>query len=320
MTTMPQRSTAVFLYPDNFSGAELAWIARRIEALGYAAIWYPEVFYYESYTLGGYLLSQTERLSIAAGIANIYGRDPMAAVQGGRSLRSFYGERFIAGLGVSHESLVSEGRGHTYGKPLSTMRRYLDDMDRARAHLLGEDPPLVIGAMGWKMIELAGERTEGAHPFNSPPEHTRRAREILGPDKWLCTAQHVCWTKDAATARAAARKALEFYFVTPNHYRNWLRLGYTTDDLENGGSDRLLDALVAWGTETQIRDRIQQHFDAGATQVIINTIKPQPADAVLKVTAAGVNYQSLPDWEALEALCPGGTPGRSPIQEHAALT
>lgn len=299
------KSVGVFLYPDNFSGQELADFARRIESLGYQSIWYPEVYYYESFTLGGFLLSQTRRLTIASGIANIYGRDPMTCVQNGRSLKSFYGDRFVMGLGVSHESIVSGAHGHAYGKPLTTMRNYLDDMDRARPHLLGEDPPTVIGALGWKMTELAGERTQGAHPFNSPPEHTRRAREILGPDKWLCTAQHVCWTTDARAARAAARKALEFYFVTPNHYRNWLRLGYTQDDLAGGSSDRLIDALVAWGTEEQIRDRIRQHFDAGATQVILNTIRVLPQEDTPKVLASGVNYQSVPDWIALGALRPG---------------
>lgn len=297
-------SLGVFLYPDNFTGPELASYAQQIEALGYQAIWYPEVYYYESFTLGGFLLSQTKTITIASGIANIYGRDPMTCVQNGRSLRAFYGDRFVMGLGVSHESIVTGAHGHTYGKPLTTMRNYLDDMDRARPHLLGEDPPMVIGALGWKMIALAGERTHGAHPFNSPPEHTRRTREIVGPDKWICTAQHVCWTTDAAVARAAARRALEFYFVTPNHFRNWLRLGYTEDDLKDGGTDRLLDALVAWGTEAQIRERIQQHFDAGATQVIINTIQPQGAANSPKVLASGVNYQSLPDWTALEALRP----------------
>jgi probable F420-dependent oxidoreductase len=228
----------------------------------------------------------------------------MTCVQNGRSLRAFYGDRFVMGLGVSHESIVSGAHGHAYGKPLTTMRNYLDDMDSARPHLLGEDPPVVIGALGWKMIELSGQRTAGAHPFNSPPEHTRRTREILGPDKWLCTAQHVIWTSNVVAARAAARRALEFYFITPNHYRNWLRLGYAQQDLQNGGSDRLIDALVAYGTAAQIRDRIQQHFDAGATQVILNTIRLLPPEATPKVLAAGVNYQSIPDWEALEALKP----------------
>lgn len=296
-------SVGVFLYPDNFSGPELAEAARRIEDLGYQSIWYPEVYYYESFTLGGFLLSETRRVTVASGIANVYGRDPMTCVQSGRSLRAFFGDRFVMGLGVSHPSIVG-AHGHAYGKPLTTMRNYLLAMEAARPHLLGEDPPMVIGALGWKMIALSGELTMGAHPFNSPPEHTRRARAILGPGKWLCTAQHVCWTEDPVAARAAARRALEFYFVTPNHYNNWLRLGYTQDDLRDGGSDRLIDALVAYGSEAQIRARIQAHFEAGATQVILNTIRLLPPESTPKVLAAGVNYQSIPDWAALEALRP----------------
>lgn len=300
---VPPRSIGVFIFPDNFEGPALGEFARKVEELDYSAIWYPEVFYYESFTLGGFLLSQTERITVASGIANIYARDAMAAVQSGRSLRSFYGDRFVMGLGVSHESIVSGGHGQTYRKPLATMRHYLDCMDEARPKLAGTDSPVILAALGPKMIELAGERSMGAHPYNSPPEHTAWARKILGPDKWLCTAQHVCFTADPAKARAAARKALGFYFVTPNHYRNWLRLGFTEDDLADNGSDRLIDALVAWGTEEQIRDRIRQHFDAGATQVILNTIRPEPAgDAAVSVD--GHNYQSVPDWDALECLKP----------------
>jgi probable F420-dependent oxidoreductase len=300
---MPDKSLAVFLYPDNYTASELADFARRFEALGYAAIWYPEAMVYESFTLGGYLLSQTEHIAIASGIANIYGRDPMGTLQASQGLEDMYPGRYITGLGVSHKSLVSDMRGHTYGKPLATMRKYLDAMDACRPYLHGTDTPLVIGALGPKMMEMAGERTDGVHPFNSPPEHTRWARELLGPDKWICTAQHVCMTTDPMRARTAARKALEFYFVTPNHYRNWLRVGYDGSDLENGGSDRLIDALVAWGTEDQIRDRIQQHFDAGATQVILNTINPDCA-ADSKGDIGGHNFQSAPGWDTYEVLKP----------------
>lgn len=300
---MPDKSLGVFLYPDGFSASELAAFAQRFERLGYAAVWYPEVFYYESFTLGGYLLSQTDRITIASGIANIYARDPMATLQSSRGLQAFYPDRYITGLGVSHESIVKEGRGHEYRKPLSTMRKYLDDMDLFRPQMLGEDTPLVIGALGPKMIELAGERTDGAHPFNSPPERTHWARGIIGPEKWICTAQHICMTSDANSARAAARRALEYYFVTPNHYRNWLRAGFDQSDLEGGGSDRLIDALVAWGTAEQIRDRIQQQFDAGATQVILNTIHPGGgADA--KTDVGGYNFSSAPHWETYEKLKP----------------
>ena len=120
---MKEKSLGVFVYPDGFSAAELAEFARRFEQLGYAALWYPEVFYYESFTLGGYLLSQTERITIASGIANIYARDPMATLQSSRGLQAFYPNRYITGLGVSHESIVKDGRGHEYRKPLSTMRK-----------------------------------------------------------------------------------------------------------------------------------------------------------------------------------------------------
>ena len=300
---MKEKSLGVFLYPDNFSAAELAEFAQRFESLGYDAIWYPEAMVYESFTVGAYLLSQTQSIAIASGIANTYGRDAMATLQASQGLEEFYPGRFITGLGVSHKSLVQDMRGHVYRKPLETMRTYLDQMDDARQYLHGKNPPLVLGALGPKMMELAAERTDGVHPFNSPPEHTHWARELVGPDKWICTAQHVCLTTDAEKARAAARKAMEFYFVTPNHYRNWLRVGYTTADLENGGSDRLIDALVAWGTEEQTRDRIQQHFDAGATQVIINTIKSE--NNSYDNAIGGYNFQSAPQWETFEMLKPG---------------
>lgn len=297
------KSLGVFLYPDNFSAAELSEFAQRFEALGYETIWYPEAMVYESFTVGGYLLSQTQSIGIASGIANTYGRDAMATLQASQGLEAFYPGRFITGLGVSHKSLVTDMRGHVYGKPMATMRSYLDQMDACRSFLNGDDPPLVLGALGPKMMELAAERTDGVHPFNSPPEHTRWARELIGPDKWICTAQHVCLTTDAEKARAAARKSLEFYFVTPNHYRNWLRVGYDESDLENGGSNRLIDALVAWGTEAQIRDRIQQHYDAGATQVIINTIKSE--GSTYSNAIEGYNFQSAPEWEIYEMLKPG---------------
>ena len=300
---MPEKSLGVFLYPDHFSGPQLSEFARRFEHLGYASIWYPEAMFYESFTVGGFLLSNTQRITVASGIANIYARDAMATLQCGRGLQKFYPNRYITGLGVSHKSLVEDMRGHTYRKPMATMIEYLDAMDVARTKLAGDDTPLVLGALGPKMMELAAARSDGVHPFNSPPEHTRWARELIGPDKWICTAQHVCLTTDAEAARKAARRALDFYFVTPNHYRNWLRVGYDLSDLENGGSDRLIDALVAWGTEAEIRDRIQQHFDAGATQVIINTIQAQ-APGASENAIAGHNFQSQPDWDVFELLAP----------------
>ena len=301
--TMPDKSLAAFLYPDGYSASQLRDFVMRFEELGYAALWYPEVLVYESFTLGGYLLSHSKNITVASGITNIYARDPMGVLQASQGLEAMYPGRYITGLGVSHKSIVTDVRGHAYGKPMATLVKYLDDMDTCRQHLIGKDTPLVIGALGPKMMELAARRTDGVHPFNSPPEHTRWARDLLGPEPWICTAQHVCNTTDASVARAAARKALEFYFVTPNHYNNWLRVGYTKDDLENGGSDRLIDALVAWGTEAQIRDRIQQHFDAGATQVIINSVNLQSIEGG-GINLGGFNYQSAPQWDVFEMLGP----------------
>jgi probable F420-dependent oxidoreductase len=297
-------SIGAFLYPDNFSGAELSGFARRFEALGFAAVWYPEAARYESFTLGDFLLGETKAVTIASGIANIYGRDPMNAVGVGRGFRDLRGDRFVMGLGVSHEAIVSGARQHAYGKPLSAMRAYLDGMDAAREIVPGQDSAVVLAALGPKMIELAAARTQGCHPVNQPVDHTRIARDIMGPGKWLCTVQHVCMTEDAATARRAARKALEFYFDMPNYCNNWLRLGYGQDDLQNGGSDRLIDAIVAWGPEDRIRDRVRQHFDAGATQVILNTIPPEPAPDA-KLALGSRNFQSAPHWQTFETFRPG---------------
>ncbi|MBX9607611.1 MAG: LLM class flavin-dependent oxidoreductase [Gammaproteobacteria bacterium] len=208
-------------------------------------------------------------------------------------------------MGVSHPTLVSDIRGHAYGQPLTTMRRYLDAMEASRPHVTGKDTPIVLGALGPKMSALGAERCAGVHPFNAPVSHTRRTRSEIGPRPWICTAQHICLESDPAVVRAAARQALGFYFITPNYQRHWLSLGFAEHDFKNGGSDRLIDALVAWGSETDIRERIAEHFDAGATQVIINTINPSAASASeLPNAIAGRNFQSAPHWEAFERLRP----------------
>ena len=217
---MQDRSLAVFLYSDAFTADELADHAKRAEACGYDTLWYVEALNYESFACGAHLLANTERIKIGAGIANIYARDAMAAVQGGRSLHEFSNGRYILGLGVSHDSLVSGVRGHDYAKPLTTMRNYLDGMDAASPVVPGEDPPIVLAALGPKMIALAGERTEGIIPANCPPAHTAAARKILGPDKWISTMQHVVLCDDPEQARAIGRAAISFYAAAPNYFNN----------------------------------------------------------------------------------------------------
>jgi len=186
--------------------------------------------------------------------------------------------------------LVKDARGHEYRPPVATMRAYLEDMDKAAAIApqLDEPPPTVLAALGPQMIALAGRRTSGAFPYNVTPEHTARARTILGPNKWLCVEQKVLLVNEPAKAREIARQVIAFYLPLTNYRNNWKRLGFADEDLEGGGSDRFLDAMVAWGSETAIRQRIKAHFDAGANHVCIQPLHPEG--------------QSLPDYNALRVL------------------
>src|SRR5262245_26177753 len=183
----------VFCFTDALIPAQLIELAQRTEQLGYAALWYPEVLSYESFALGSFLLTQTTRLVVASGIANIYARDATAAKQGQHTLAKLSGDRFLLGLGVSHAPLVEDVRGHRYQPPIGAMRTYLDAMDKAAAvaPLLEESPPTVLAALGPQMTALAAARTRGVFPYNVTPEHTAWVRARSGPDPWLCVEQKV---------------------------------------------------------------------------------------------------------------------------------
>jgi len=272
--------------------SQLTDLVQRTERLGYAALWYPEARGHESFSLGSFLLSRTETLIVATGIANIYARDATAMKQGQHTLAQLSGGRFLLGLGVSHVPMVENTRGHKYGKPVATMRAYLDAMERAVAiaPTLDETPPTVLAALGPKMIELAAERTAGVHPYNVTPEHTAQARRIVGPDAWVCVEQMVLMVSDPTKARGVARQTLDPYMSLPNYRNNWLRLGFSEEELADGGSDGFLDAMVAWGDESAIKRRVREHLDAGASHVCIQPLHPDGT--------------RLPDLEALEALAP----------------
>lgn len=287
---MKMGKTGVWFSTHALDKAGLAKLAQGVERLKYDVLWYPESTGYESLTLAGFLLGETERLCLASGIANIYARDAFSAMAGHNTLNSLYGDRFVLGLGVSHMPLVEGRRGHTYGKPLSTMRAYLEGMAGTELTVNAPARNVVLAALGPKMIALARDRTEGALPYNVTPEHTAQAKEILGPDRWLCVEQKVCLTTDAGTARDVAAANLARYMTLPNYRNNWLRLGFTEDELSGRGSDRFLDAMVAWGDEKTIRTRLQEHVDAGATHVCIQPIHPDGSND--------------PDWNVLEALAP----------------
>ena len=280
----------VFWFTDSLDQTQLIELVQRCEQLGYSALWYPEALRYESFGLGSFLLAHSKKLIIASGIANIYARDPTATKQGQHTLGTLSGGRFLLGLGVSHSLLVEDMRGHQYRRPLATMRSYLDGMEKAAASFpgLAEPSPIVLAALGPQMTALGGERTAGVHPYNVTPEHTASARAIIGPDKWLCVEQKVLLVAEQSKAREIARQTMAFYLPLVNYRNAWKRLGFTDDDLERGGSDRFLDAMVAWGSETAIENRIQAHFDAGASNVCVQPLHPEG--------------QPIPDYNALRAL------------------
>jgi probable F420-dependent oxidoreductase len=274
--------------------AALAALAVGVERRGYDMLWYPESLSYECLALGGYLLSQTSRLTVASGIANIYARDAVTAAQGHDSLNSLHGGRFILGLGVSHVPLVEGARGHNYGKPVATMRAYLEAMAAAKIDptIKTGDRAVVLAALGPNMLALSRDATKGALPYCVTPEHTAGARRILSHDAWLCVEQKVCLTADESTARAVARQQMARYMALPNYRNNWFRLGFTEDEVTGEGAPRFLDAMVVWGGETRIQDCIEAHRKAGADQIVLQAFKPDGG--------AGV------DPAALDAFAPGG--------------
>lgn len=269
---------------------DLVRLAQTVERLGYDVFWYPESTAYESLSLGGFMLGRTERLALGSGIANIYARDANTAMAGHNTLNALYGDRFILGLGVSHVPLVEGVRGHVYGPPVTAMRGYLQTMLSAKVDVAAPARNIVLAALGPKMLGLARDMVQGALPYCVTPEHTAEASRILGPNRWLCVEQKICFTADAAVARNVAAGNLKRYLALTNYRSNWLRLGFTEAELSGTGSERFLDAMVAWGSETQIRARLDAHRRAGATHVCIQPLDPGGA--------------AMADLRALEAFAP----------------
>ena len=248
--------------------------AEELERLGYAAIWFPESVRREALSNAGLLLAATGRITVATGIANIYARDPMTMAAGQKTLAEAYPGRFLLGLGVSHQPNVEQVRGHVYGKPVATMRAYLEAMARAPYQSIepAEKPQTVLAALGPNMLKLAAEQTSGAHPYFVPVEHTRRAREVLGPKAVLAPEQAVVLETNTDKARAIARAHTQHYLRLANYVNNLARLGYTEDDVSGAGSDRLVDDIVAWGDLDTVISRINAHFEAGADHVCVQVI------------------------------------------------
>lgn len=286
------KTTGVWYFTDGMSAAESAEFARRVEGLGYSALWVPETVGRDSLINASTLLRATESLIVATGIANIYNRHPGLMKQGAFSLAELSSGRFVLGIGVSHAPLVEGIRKLDSSKPLGTMSAYLDAM--AASPWAGppvEDEPLVvIAALGPKMLALSAEKSAGAHPYWTTPDHTAQAREIMGPDAWLCVEQKVVLTTNQADAHAKTSEQLERYHRLPNYRNNWKRLGFSEDEIESR-DPRFLDAVMAWGDADSINARLAEHYDAGADHVCIQPVHPTAPPGTVH-------------WEALEELAP----------------
>ncbi|CAB4903230.1 unannotated protein [freshwater metagenome] len=278
----------VGLWSGGLGGLELGRlreVAAEIEELGFGTLWWGEApGSRETLTQALVLLGATERLVAATGIANLYMRDAAATVAGARTVAALHPGRFVLGLGVSHAPLVEGMLRKDYGKPLATMRAYLDAMDgapRGTPESREPGPPVLLAALGPKMLELARDRTQGAHPYLVTVEHTAQAREALGPDRLLAVEQGAVLTTDRADGLRRARIHLEMYKVLPNYRNNWLRLGYTEEETTGDLADRLVDALVVIGDEDAIAARVAEHHAAGADHVCLQVLGEKNGDPAL---------------------------------------
>jgi probable F420-dependent oxidoreductase len=266
---------------DSVPAGTVRRAAAAIERLGYPALWVPEggtsreIFAHLSL-----LLSATDRITVCSGIANVTARHPEAMAGGARTLADAYGDRVVMGIGIGHQYTAGR-RGQEWADPVGRMRAYLDAMDAAQAGPTPEVPARrVLAALGPRMLAVAAERTLGAHTYFVPVEHTAQARGELGREPVLAVEQTIVSSTDPEAARARARSWAADYLELPNYANNWRRLGYA-DELAGGGSDRLIDAGIAWGSVETIAARVQEHLDAGADHVGLQVIADDDADVCL---------------------------------------
>jgi len=253
-------------------------LARAIESLGFRALWIQESLgSKETFAHASLLLGATDRLIVATGIANIWARDPVAMANGARTLVDAYPDRFLLGLGVSHAPVVKTRGQHEYARPFDYMRRYLDAMDAAPYVGPKVEVPRALAALGPRMLRLAAERTLGAHPYFVPVEHTIIARKELGDGPLLAVEQAAVLIDDPAAARQAARRHMKRYLDLDNYTSNLRRLGWSDEDLAKGGSDRLVDAIVAWGDASAVRARVEEQRRRGADHVCLQMLRADPA-------------------------------------------
>jgi probable F420-dependent oxidoreductase len=272
----------VFAGPLNGQPASVQrQFALEMERLGYGTLWYGEALAREAFAQGGVYLGATERLVVASGIASIWARDAAAMANGGRTLAEAWPGRFILGIGVSHAP-STRLRGHDYDRPLTAIKAYLDAMSSApwRGPEV-EPPPVVLAALGPKMVALAAERAAGAYPYFTTLAHVRQVRAGLGPEPFLPVDLPVVLAGDLKAARAVGDRHLSYYLGSDNYRNNLLRLGWPEAELEPPGSDALFEAIVAWGDLDRIGRQVADRFGAGADQVVLNLVAADPSVAPL---------------------------------------
>ena len=284
-------------WTEGTNGADLVAHVRRLEALGYDELWLPEISGREPFSTCGYLLAKTDRLRVSSGIANVYARDADCAAQGANSLAELSGGRFRLGLGVSHPVLV-EPRGHTWVPPVTKMRSYLERMREAPV-----DSPrattsaaVIVAGHGPGLVRVARDLADGAFLFLQPVEAVRMARAILGPDRELHVTVRCVLDDNPHSARALARRACAFYISLPAYHARWSELGFEPADWQSGGSDKLIDAICAWGDVETLRARFAAFMAAGASHVVLYPCNP--GEDYQSDSAVSRNWH----WPLLEAL------------------
>jgi probable F420-dependent oxidoreductase len=252
--------------------AEAAEAATELDELGYTALWIPDIGG-DVFDVVERLMAATQTTTIATGILNLWMHPAEETAASHARLTAAHGDRFLVGIGVSHAPLIDAGEPGRYRQPLAAMRSFLDGLDSAPTPLAPSKR--VLAALGPKMLELARTRSGGAHPYNVTPEHTALARQALGPGAMLLPEQAVALATDADVGRKLGRDHLTHYLALPNYTNNLRRLGFGDADFAGGGSDRLVDAMVAWGDEDAIAARVREHRAAGADHVCVQVLSEE---------------------------------------------
>jgi probable F420-dependent oxidoreductase len=269
--------TAVF---DALPAAQVLELGSELDELEYGSLWFGEAYGGESLCTASMLASATGSIVIGTGIANIYARGAMATAAASRTIRALSGDRFVLGLGVSHQALVERDRKMVYAPPVTAMGDYLDGLEHAPYFGANDQmPPIVLAALGPQMLGLARDRVAGAHPYLVTPEHTHHARTTLGQGPVLVVEQAVVLNEESDEALRRAHEHLNIYTGLPNYRNNWLREGFSEDDIVRGGSEKLAHALVAIGDEAAVLRKITDHLDAGADHVCLQFLGASLAEA-----------------------------------------